>query len=105
MTKKKKEDVEEGIVILIKPHTKGKFAVGITTNYIADTPEKEMCKLVALGAAQLMLEDPDPFYERGIEIAAQTDDMDASKTEEFITKDDESNILDLTKYIDKSKLN
>ena len=86
MTKKKKEDVEEGIVILIKPHTKGKFAVGITTNYIADTPEKEMCKLVALGAAQ-------------------TDDMDASKTEEFITKDDESNILDLTKYIDKSKLN
>jgi len=105
MTKKKNANSQEGIVILIQPHTKGKFSVGITTNYDANTPQKEMCKLVALGAAQLMLEDPDPFYERGIEIAAQTDNMDANKTEEFVSKDDESNILDLSKYLDKSKLN
>ena len=49
---KKNDTIDDGIVILIKPHKKGKFAVGITTNYTADTPEKEMCKLVALGIAQ-----------------------------------------------------
>ena len=39
---KKNDTIDDGIVILIKPHKKGKFAVGLTTDYKADTPEKEM---------------------------------------------------------------
>ena len=102
---KKKNTIDDGIVILIKPHKKGKFAVGLTTNYNADTPEKEMCKLVALGVAQHVLEDPDPFYEKGIELSAQLDNIDLSDAEEFIKEDDESNIIDLTKYLDLKNLN
>ena len=102
---KKNDTTNDGIVILLKPYKKGKFAVGLTTDYNADTPEKEMCKLVALGAAQLLLEDPDPFYERGIEISAKLDEMDMADATEFIKEDDESNIVDLTKYINVKNLN
>ena len=102
---KKNDTIDDGIVILIKPHKKGKFAVGLTTDYKADTPEKEMCKLVALGVAQQVLENPDPFYERGIELSAQLDDIDLSDKKEFIKEDDDSNIIDLTKYLDLKILN
>jgi len=102
---KKKSKIDDGIIILIKPHTKGKFAVGITTDYIADTPEKEMCKLVAIGVAQAVLEDPDPFYERGIELSAKMDNIDITDAQEFVKESDESNIIDLTKYLDVKNLN
>tara|TARA_R100000900_G_scaffold24891_1_gene19675 strand:+ start:1186 stop:1500 length:315 start_codon:yes stop_codon:yes gene_type:complete len=102
---KKNDTTNDGIVILLKPHNKGKFAVGITSDYVADTSEKEMCKMVALGVAQLLLEDPDPFYERGIEISAKLDEIDMSDATEFIKEDDESNIVDLTKYINVKNLN
>ena len=64
-----------------------------------------MCKLVALGVAQQVLENPDPFYERGIELSAQLDDIDLSDKKEFIKEDDDSNIIDLTKYLDIKNLN
>ena len=102
---KKNDTTNDGIVILLKPYKKGKFAVGVTSDYVADTSEKEMCKMVALGVAQLLLEDPDPFYERGIEIAAQIDNMDISDVTEFVKEEDESNIVDLTKYINVKNLN
>ena len=102
---KKNDTIDDGIVILIKPHKKGKFAVGITTNYTADTPEKEMCKLVALGIAQEVLENPDPFYERGIELSAEIDDINLTDKKEFIKENDECNIIDLTKYLDTKNLN
>ena len=86
-------------------YASGKFAVGLTTDYIADTPEKEMCKLVALGVAQCVLEDPDPFYERGIELSAEMDNIDITDTQEFVKESDESNIIDLTKYLDTKNLN
>jgi hypothetical protein len=64
-----------------------------------------MCKLVALGVAQQVLENPDPFYERGIELSAQLDDIDLSDKKDFIKEDDDSNIIDLTKYLDLKNLN
>tara|TARA_Y100001938_G_scaffold138803_1_gene204805 strand:+ start:2221 stop:2532 length:312 start_codon:yes stop_codon:yes gene_type:complete len=101
----KKSTIDDGIVILIKPYTKGKFAVGLTTDYRADTPEKEMCKLVALGVAQQVLENPDPFYEKGIELSAKLDNIDLTDVTELVSDNDESNIIDLTKYLDKNNLN
>ena len=61
--------------------------------------------MVALGVAQLLLEDPDPFYERGIEIAAQIDNMDISDVTEFVKEEDESNKLMLSRalYIPNAK--
>tara|TARA_R110002012_G_scaffold187326_1_gene354328 strand:+ start:65 stop:379 length:315 start_codon:yes stop_codon:yes gene_type:complete len=102
---KKNDTTDDSMFILLKPHKKGKFAVGVTSDYVADTSEKEMCKMVALGVAQLLLEDPDPFYERGIEIAAQLDNMDIADVSEFVKENDESNIVDLTRYLDIKKLN
>jgi len=52
-----------------------------------------------------VLENPDPFYERGIELSAQLDDIDLSDKKEFIKEDDDSNIIDLTKYLDIKNLN
>ena len=47
-----------------------------------------MCKLVALGVARSVRKS-DPFYERGIELSAQLDDINLSDKKEFIKEDDD----------------
>ena len=73
---KKNDTTNDGIVILLKPYKKGKFAVGLTTDYNADTPEKEMAYIVALGLRQISIDDPDLVYGLGKQV------FDLEKTEE-----------------------
>ena len=56
----KNDTIDDGIVILIKPQKKGKFAVGMTTKDTEEKHAKERSKCVGLGIAKEELENRDP---------------------------------------------
>jgi|TARA_R100001443_G_C3277325_1_gene159507 hypothetical protein len=66
---KKVRKNDSGVVkIFIKPYSENKYACGVDDSFKADTPEKEMAYIVALGLKQISIDDPDLVYGLGKQI-------------------------------------
>jgi hypothetical protein len=57
--KKVKRNDSTVVRIFVKPYSENKYACGVDDTFKADTPEKEMAYIVALGLRQISIDDPD----------------------------------------------
>ena len=66
--KKVKRNDSSVVRIFVKPYSENKYACGVDDTFKADTPEKEMAYIVALGLRQISIDDPDLVYGLGKEM-------------------------------------